>query len=798
MSIPPGVITVQVAALPSTAGAVRTASITAIPSRDLVWTPTGQHLSSMCTTFPAMGWVLLPAVDQDGFVAAGTTDAVMGWSYLINATWTEADGTHRVENGIIQVFKNQTSVFLTDWNSELVVPPDYRVSYVRTVNGLEPDDHGNVHVSAVVTSTGITDSSAVGRSILTAADSQTARASIGAGTYTKPSTGIPALDLGATVQASLARADGAVPRGELMVNVRDHGALGDGVADDTAAITAAYTAAAGRPLYFPAGTYPVTTLPDLADGSRLIGEGPLRSEIRYSGTDTLLTLTGKQDIAFRSLGIHLSGAGATAITLSGCFQIALDDVRIRGAHTSATGATYRNQTGLRLVANTGNTRIHNTVLANLGVGLQTDAIQNEITNSKVVNCYNGIKGAGAGNSSGLAAVATEFIADGATTTAAHVVIEGVGATWIFESCWFEGSDYGLIVGTLGVGGPSSFAMIGCKIGAKSVGIQLNRCRQPSLIACEFNEDQGTMMTELVFAAGGDEAIEGFAANLVTTLRPDFSDADFPQYWNVLRRGQARFPNLRSSSNLSVAGTTTTGSLRVTNGAGAARVLTSDAEGNASWQTPGSGGGTAPDATSTVKGLVQLAGDFGGTAAAPTVPALVNKADAARQIIAGTGLSGGGSLVADRTLAVVYGTAAATACAGDDPRLSNTRAPTGGTVACDFVWVAQTGTRTTGVGDLAAGMYVGRPFTLTKAIYQFDSADGGGSSTVELRRNGAQVPNSNLSVTATSQVDNTTTDAARTAAINISYAVGDRLALALTAPGTTPGKGLRAYLFGTWD
>ena len=38
------------------------------------------------------------------------------------------------------------------------------------------------------------------------------------------------------------------------------------------------------------------------------------------------------------------------------------------------------------------------------------------------------------------------------------------------------------------------------------------------------------------------------------------------------------------------------------------------------------GGTVVDATSSVKGVVQLAGDLGGTAAAPTVPGLANKAN----------------------------------------------------------------------------------------------------------------------------------------------------------------------------
>jgi hypothetical protein len=114
-----------------------------------------------------------------------------------------------------------------------------------------------------------------------------------------------------------------------------------------------------------------------------------------------------------------------------------------------------------------------------------------------------------------------------------------------------------------------------------------------------------------------------------------------------------------------------------------------------------GGGAVADATTTTKGIVQLAGDLSGTATAPTVPGLAAKADAAdlggaaaldvgttagtvaagndsritaavqttRQITAGTGLTGGGDLSADRTLAVSYGTTAGTATQGDDSRVT---------------------------------------------------------------------------------------------------------------------------------
>ncbi len=83
--------------------------------------------------------------------------------------------------------------------------------------------------------------------------------------------------------------------------------------------------------------------------------------------------------------------------------------------------------------------------------------------------------------------------------------------------------------------------------------------------------------------------------------------------------------------------------------------------------------TAPpataDATTSSKGIVQLAGDLAGTAAAPTVPGLSGKVATSRLINSGTGLSGGGDLTADRTLAVSYGTTAGTAAQGNDSRIT---------------------------------------------------------------------------------------------------------------------------------
>lgn len=79
--------------------------------------------------------------------------------------------------------------------------------------------------------------------------------------------------------------------------------------------------------------------------------------------------------------------------------------------------------------------------------------------------------------------------------------------------------------------------------------------------------------------------------------------------------------------------------------------------------------TVNDATTSSKGIIQLAGDLGGTAGAPTVPGLASKVSTSRLISAGTGLTGGGDLSADRTLSVSYGTTAGTAAQGNDSRIT---------------------------------------------------------------------------------------------------------------------------------
>ena len=81
---------------------------------------------------------------------------------------------------------------------------------------------------------------------------------------------------GTAAQGNDSRIVNAVQPGDLVVNVRDFGAVGDGVADDTAAIQAALNATAlGGTTFFSAGTYKVTATLTRRRGRRIQGHGYL-------------------------------------------------------------------------------------------------------------------------------------------------------------------------------------------------------------------------------------------------------------------------------------------------------------------------------------------------------------------------------------------------------------------------------------------------------------------------------------------------------------------------------------------
>jgi len=104
-----------------------------------------------------------------------------------------------------------------------------------------------------------------------------------------------------------------------VVNVKDFGAVGDGITNDTAAIQAAINAGYGKAVYIPAGTYLVTSTINISGSNITIYGNGYNSIINrtgnygntfyfHSGVTQVLTDIGLHKLEIRSQGLTTSGA----------------------------------------------------------------------------------------------------------------------------------------------------------------------------------------------------------------------------------------------------------------------------------------------------------------------------------------------------------------------------------------------------------------------------------------------------------------------------------------------------------
>ena len=122
-----------------------------------------------------------------------------------------------------------------------------------------------------------------------------------------------------------------------VVNVKDFGAVGDGVADDTAAIQAAINAAAasgGGFVFFNKGSYRITSAISInSSGIVLAGQGRWSTEIVQSTTNARILningmFSGAQSIGFRYSGTPVSGATAIFVTQA---YVTISDIVVRSS-----------------------------------------------------------------------------------------------------------------------------------------------------------------------------------------------------------------------------------------------------------------------------------------------------------------------------------------------------------------------------------------------------------------------------------------------------------------------------------
>jgi hypothetical protein len=138
---------------------------------------------------------------------------------------------------------------------------------------------------------------------------------------------------------------GAVPRSVMdkmreVVSVKDFGAVGDGVTDDTVAIQKAVDAVGltgGGAVYFPSGTYVISSVIHcLYQSVRIVGDSRYSTLIRQSTLNSkIISITGNfccvEHVSLSYSGVPV--AGATAIYCVGSY-CTLKDFVIRNSHTA--------------------------------------------------------------------------------------------------------------------------------------------------------------------------------------------------------------------------------------------------------------------------------------------------------------------------------------------------------------------------------------------------------------------------------------------------------------------------------
>jgi hypothetical protein len=97
------------------------------------------------------------------------------------------------------------------------------------------------------------------------------------------------------------------------LDVTNYGAVGDGVADDTAAIQAALNDAEGLQVYIPKGTYRITSQLNAPTRCRVYGDNRDTSLLQYAGSTTItngamLKFANKSAISVQNLGFRCTNA----------------------------------------------------------------------------------------------------------------------------------------------------------------------------------------------------------------------------------------------------------------------------------------------------------------------------------------------------------------------------------------------------------------------------------------------------------------------------------------------------------
>jgi hypothetical protein len=284
------------------------------PSVSLVWEATGTPLANFFDAVsPDNGLPMeieLPHTDQDGFID-GLGNSITGWFYTVTIKYEKDGQIVHFPSRDFQILTGQESVDLA-----LVPSGDAFVPQIAPI----------LPVTSIDGQTGA----------VTLADLDLDQVD---------NTADSAKPVSTAMATALA---GKVAKGELVLNVMDYAAVGDGVADDTAAIQSAINAAAptrAAVLFPPRKTFKVTTLTAHAGAHLVISAGA--EVMTYAATGTALVAAGSLSAtASTSTG---TVRGESTVTVASAAGFVVGDVILAYSDTDLVPTTDTKRGYLRSV-----------------------------------------------------------------------------------------------------------------------------------------------------------------------------------------------------------------------------------------------------------------------------------------------------------------------------------------------------------------------------------------------------------------------------------------------------------------
>lgn len=299
---------------------------------------------------------------------------------------------------------------------------------------------------------------------------------------------VGALANGAPASAQLPDPTPYARKAFLPANVKEHGATGDGVTNDTAAVTAAIASlpANGGTVFFPRGRYRLTGIN--VDGKRsirLVGEGGVSSG---SGTGTALLYDGTASpfisaknltgFELRDLSVFYENASFT-----GTLVDLTDSAHCSINQCMLAGAGQRSAAQLVLLNRAYSCEIVNSVLLNAAIGIRGQLSSADFSNAITVS---GCKfPLGAMTTAGIAGAGQGWMISGCTFEPLHTSnapgafkqITGGVVGICFAGCWFgDSTANGTWVDFSGAGGVGGASFVGnyfsALAGAETTGIRV--------------------------------------------------------------------------------------------------------------------------------------------------------------------------------------------------------------------------------------------------------------------------------------------------------------------------------------